>query len=76
MRGPVTTTADFSIFKDFRIRERMTLQYRFETTNIFNHVVYNIPNLAIDSGNNTTFLNNTTTEDIPRRITMGLRLTF
>jgi hypothetical protein len=76
LRSLDTVTADLSIFKSFRIRERTSMQFRFEATNIFNHVVYGIPNLLIDSGNNTTFLNYTTTEATPRRITLGVRVNF
>ena len=47
--GPSTTTApgfrrfDFSLFKDFALSERFTLQFRSEFFNIFNHPNFNAP---------------------------------
>ena len=65
-----------SIFKNFPITERFRLQLRAEATNAFNHVAYGIPNLYVDSGTATTFLNPTTTEGSPRVIKLGARFTF
>jgi hypothetical protein len=36
-RGPGITNFNFSLFKNFGIRERMNLQFRAEAYNIFNH---------------------------------------
>jgi Carboxypeptidase regulatory-like domain/TonB dependent receptor len=50
--GPSTTRApgfhrlDFSAFKDFRLTERFTLQFRTEFFNIFNHPNFNAPNFG------------------------------
>ena len=47
--GPTTTTTpgfrrlDFSTFKDFRLTERFTVQFRAEFFNIFNHPNFNAP---------------------------------
>ncbi len=42
--GPGTANLDFSLFKDFAIRERATLQFRAESFNLFNHPQYLQPN--------------------------------
>jgi hypothetical protein len=69
--------ADVSIFKNFSITERFKLQLRGEATNAFNHVAYQVPNLYIDSGTATTFLNPTSTEELTARvIKLGARFTF
>lgn len=76
LTGPRFQRADISIFKTFPITERFKVQLRGEATNAFNHVVYGIPNLFIDSGTATTFLNPTTTEATPRVIKLGAKFTF
>lgn len=76
LTGPRFQRADISIFKNFPITERFKVQLRGEATNAFNHVVYGIPNLYIDSGTATTFLNPTTTEATPRVIKLGAKFTF
>lgn len=39
-RGPDVNNWDMALFKDFPIRERMTLQLRCETCNTFNHTQF------------------------------------
>ena len=43
--GPPTKTLDFSIFKNFAITERFALQFRAESTNLFNTAQFNTPDL-------------------------------
>ncbi len=80
LTGPVFQRADIAIFKSFKIASRndnpISLQIRAESTNAFNHPVYGVPNLNVDSGTTTTFLNPTETEVTPRRIRLGLRINF
>ena len=76
LTGPVFQRADISVFKSFALTERFKLQLRGEATNAFNHVAYGIPNLYVDSGTATTFLNRTTTESAPRVIKLGAKFTF
>ncbi|OLD61992.1 MAG: hypothetical protein AUI53_03320 [Acidobacteria bacterium 13_1_40CM_2_60_7] len=40
LHGPPTNDADLAIYKNFPIRERMTLQFRLETYNTFNHTQF------------------------------------
>ncbi len=47
-------TVDLSIFKNFKITERVNLQYRLEMFNAFNHPVFGVPTLNVD---NVNFLN-------------------
>lgn len=44
-RGPGYANVDFSVFKNTKIKERLTAQFRLESYNILNH-----PNLATGSG--------------------------
>jgi hypothetical protein len=54
----------------------MRLQIRGEASNAFNHPSYNIPNLYVDVGTATTFLNPTYTEVTPRVIKLGAKFIF
>ena len=74
--GPIFQRVDISVYKDFAIREKMRLQIRGEASNAFNHPSYNIPNLYVDVGTATTFLNPTSTEVTPRVIKLGAKLIF
>ena len=51
--GPNQRSADFSLFKDFEIRERMKLQFRAEVYNITNTENFGQPNITITKWNAT-----------------------
>ena len=43
---------DYSMFKSFPIRERMSLQLRFEAFNLFNFQNYDVPSsVTVNTGN-------------------------
>ena len=72
--GPGLVNMDFSIFKDFPIKERFKFQFRAEMFNIFNH-----PNFANPSGltfGTTSFGNITSTTTDNRDIQFGAKLIF
>jgi hypothetical protein len=92
--GPATTTApgfrrlDFSLFKDFTLSERFTLQFRSEFFNILNHPNFNAPGFG---GNGVVSINGATnfndshfgeigsTRDAPydpRQVQLALKLYF
>ena len=48
--GPATVNTDFSVLKDFQIREPMRLQFRAELFNAFNQVNFGNPTTAVNSG--------------------------
>ncbi|QQS48981.1 MAG: TonB-dependent receptor [Acidobacteriota bacterium] len=66
-------TVDMSIFKNFKITERVNLQYRLEMFNALNHPVFGVPQLNVD---NVNFLNEQETSGGRRTISMGLRVQF
>jgi hypothetical protein len=92
--GPSTTVSpgfgrlDFSLFKDFKLSERFTMQFRSEFFNILNHPNFNAPNfggngvVAIsNSGNytNPNFGEIGSTRDAPydpRQIQFALKLYY
>ncbi len=71
--GPGNWNIDGGVFRDFKIRERFKLQYRFEAYNALNHFNYNNPNTAFGQP---TFGQVTSKGGNPRNLQMGLRLTF
>jgi Carboxypeptidase regulatory-like domain/TonB-dependent Receptor Plug Domain len=84
LRGPGFTNFDFSIFKNFKFTERMSLQYRAEFFNIFNNTQW----FGINTGINVPNPNSPVTEATrgqsgiitstrdPRSIQMALKLFF
>src|SRR5262245_44304063 len=75
-RGDRTENVDLSIFKDFRITERVQLRYRLQMLNAFNHPNFGIPNsISIDNAGS-TFFNFQENDGGRRSIAMGLRLSF
>jgi hypothetical protein len=73
LRGPHRTNLDFSVFKEFPIKERYRLQFRSEFFNIFNHPQFDLPNATI--GNPAAGVISSTV-GTPRDIQFSLRMTF
>ncbi len=74
--GPPTKRFDFSLFKNFRLREKMRLQLRGEAFNVFNHT--NFRNLAVTSKisrASSTFGQVFAVRD-PRNIQLGVKFIF
>jgi Carboxypeptidase regulatory-like domain len=79
--GPPTKTLDFSMFKAFKVTERVGLQFRAEAINAGNYTVLSAPDLSLgDSkalGGNGNFGRITSSvAGTERHIQMSLRLTF
>jgi len=73
LRGPGFKNFDIGIFKNFRITERIRLQYRAEGFNAFNTVNFGNPGTTVGTSN---FGRITGTQNNQRSIQMGLRLNF
>ena len=81
-RGPTVFNTDFSLFKSFRVREGMNVQFRIEAFNVFNIQNYDVPSaltinsnasqIAANVGRVTTLAQGTT----PRQLQFGLRFVF
>jgi hypothetical protein len=47
--GPGFANTDFSVLRDFRLRESLKLQFRAEMFNLFNQVNFSLPNSYANS---------------------------
>ncbi len=73
VRADGTNQWELSVIKGGRIRERVTVQFRGEFLNAFNHVNFSAPNTSPTS---TAFGMVTTQRGFPRRVQLGLKLLF
>jgi len=66
------------VFKNTRLSERWTLQFRAEMFNIFNHANFNTPNATVFSGTSVSASAGliTSTATTSRQIQFGLKLIF
>jgi hypothetical protein len=71
--GPGSVNFDFSLFRTFRITERVELQFRADAANLFNTPHFLDPNGDITSLN---FLTITSAKNDERQFRFGLRLAF
>jgi hypothetical protein len=73
LAGPGLANVDFSIFKNTKIRERVTAQFRVEFFNLFNRANFQVPVNDITSP---LFGQVISTATPPRNIQMAFRLSF
>ncbi len=72
LRGPASHNVDFSVFKDFRFRERMNLQFRAEFFNLFNTPNFTLPQNGVDVFGAGAILG----ANASREIQFGLKFSF
>lgn len=83
-RRPPVWNLDLSLFKRFRIGERIQPEFRIEAANVFNHTTWGAPVTTFTASNFLQFIpantvtDGTNTINTPgaRRIQLGLRVTF
>ena len=51
LRGPAFYDTDFSVFKDFKLKEKGQLELRAEIFNLFNKPQFALPNNQVDTSN-------------------------
>ena len=74
MFGPPMKDVDVSAFKDFELREKMTLQFRAEVFNILNHPNLGQPANSLGASNFGVI--SSTGNYLPRNIQLALKLIF
>jgi hypothetical protein len=72
-RGPGQANLDFSVFKNFPIRERTKLEFRTEFFNVLNHANFGNPSTSLDSA---SFGQISSTTVNARLIQFALKLSF
>ncbi|MBL8208419.1 MAG: hypothetical protein JNM09_29590, partial [Blastocatellia bacterium] len=80
-RRPRVWNLDLSLFKRFRIGERIQPEFRLEAANIFNHTNWGAPVTTFTAANFLQFtpansVENGTNSPGARRIQMGVRVAF
>ncbi|MBI4905452.1 MAG: carboxypeptidase regulatory-like domain-containing protein [Acidobacteria bacterium] len=73
VRGPGINNFDLSLFKSFKVREKLSAQFRFESFNTFNRVQFAKPGLQLGS---TAFGVITVQQNQPRKLQLALKLIF
>ncbi|MBV9082597.1 MAG: hypothetical protein JOZ62_07980 [Acidobacteriaceae bacterium] len=71
VRGPGIRNLDFSLFKNFRIKERVTAEFRGEAFNFTNTVQFGLPNTTLNSNQLSVI---STQTNSPRQMQVGLKL--
>ena len=72
LRGDGLVNFDFSILRSFRLRERWNLEFRGEVFNAINHPDFGLPGHSFGSAD----FGVVDTARPPRRVQLGMRLTF
>ncbi|PYX80423.1 MAG: hypothetical protein DMG70_23780 [Acidobacteria bacterium] len=75
-RGPFQQNWDFSLVKNFLVRERQQLRFTADFFNIWNHANFASPAIAQQDINNPQFAKITSTAGNPRLIQLSLRYAF
>jgi hypothetical protein len=73
LRGPGLNSSDLGVFKNFRIRESTSLEFRYEMFNAWNHAQFLAPTSSLE--NRATFGKITSTQP-PRISQFVLKLSF
>jgi len=73
VRGPGVNNLDYSIFKDFKPLEKMTIQFRAEAFNLLNKPQFGFPNSSLSSGQ---FGVISSQANSPRQLQLALKVLF
>jgi hypothetical protein len=71
LRADGVRNFDLSLFKNFELRPRLTMQFRIEAINAFNTVQFSAPNTSVTS---TSFGVISGQANVPRQLQFGLKL--
>jgi hypothetical protein len=74
VRASRTNELNLGLYKNFKIRERLKIQYRFETFNTFNHPRFGAPNA--DPASSSFGIVSPTEQNNARLVQMALKVNF
>ena len=73
LRGPASWVVDIALAKNFRIAEKVTLQFKADAFNAVNHAVFSAPNVT---PTNTLFGTITSQANRPRLMQVSAKVSF
>ncbi|PYS12735.1 MAG: TonB-dependent receptor, partial [Acidobacteria bacterium] len=76
IRGPALFNVDTSLFKRIPIREGVTLQFRAEAFNVFNHTNFGLPNQVVFQGNTSNYSYSSSAGEITQTATTSRQIQF
>lgn len=77
LRGPRSFSTDLGLSKTFPISERVNLEFRAESFNVFNHPVLGLPGASLNAfSGSPTAPEITSTDSLPRIMQFALKLHF
>ena len=76
IRGPALFNVDTSLFKRIPIRESVTLQFRAEAFNVFNHTNFGLPNQVVFQGNTSNYSYSSSAGEITQTATTSRQIQF
>jgi hypothetical protein len=74
--GPGITNIDFALIKTTKLTEKVSLQFRSEFFNLFNHPNRGTPNFILENSGGFGFNDAGETDAAPRRVRLALKLIF
>jgi Mg-chelatase subunit ChlD len=74
--SPKLVNMDFAIIKTTKLSEKVSLQFRAESYNLFNHPNHAIPNFILENAGGRGFADLDEVDASPRRIRLALKLIF
>jgi hypothetical protein len=76
LAGPGLLNIDFALLKTTKLSEKVSLQFRSEFFNLFNHPNRATPNNVLENAGGYGFADTGETDAAPRRIRIALKLIF
>jgi hypothetical protein len=74
--GPVLGNLDFALMKNTKLNEKISLQVRAEFFNLFNHPNRGLPGFILETAGGRGFADLGERDATPRRVRIGLKLSF
>ncbi|HXG68135.1 MAG TPA: hypothetical protein VNO70_23770, partial [Blastocatellia bacterium] len=76
LTGPLFTNVDFAMLKTTKLTEKVSVQFRAEFFNLFNHPSRGVPNFVLENAGGFGFADLQETDAAPRRVRLAVKLLF
>ena len=74
-RGPGINNTDLTLFKNFKVKERVNLRFQIEAYNVFNHTQF-YGAAAVDGEVNDPHFGSTVSAATPRLVQLAIKFAF